>query len=421
VVRYDSLICDNLKIGCKIGAYMKKTSTEAKKLFYLGFIYFFSGLPFGFFYTFIPVFLRTEGVSLVNIGLFSLASLPWSLRLVWAPFIDRYLHKSLWMGFSLVGIGVSVLFLSLVSPQDELFFSCLFLLCFFSSVFDTAADGFVVEWIAQEALGKANGLRIAAYRVSLIVFGGGLVAISHYLGFKPIFYLIFMIGLSVGSFLSLNPFLKHKISQKPHSLKEQFILPVKEILKRKGAFYLFLFVFSYKIGDSLLGAMVYPFWVDRGFSRLEIGMIAGTIGSLLTILGSLLGGYLSSQWTVKKSLLILGFFQAFSNLGYTLASIPTLPKQTVYLASIIESFTGGLGTAAFLTFLTKLCQKEFSATQYAVFSTLFSLSLTFSRSLSGFLTTYLGYTFFFGLTFLISLPAFLLIPKITKDLNSKPF
>lgn len=407
------------KIGCKIGFHMRKLSKETQKFFYLSLIYFFSGLPFGFFYTFIPVFLRTEGISLVHIGLFSLASLPWSLRLLWAPLIDRYFNKTFWMGISLISIGIVILSLAFIPPQGITFFILLILLCFFSSVFDTAADGFVVEWIPSATLGKANGLRIAAYRLALITFGGGLVAVSHYLGFKSIFYLIFLVSLSIGLFLLLNPFLKHNLPKKTYSLKDQFILPIVEILKRKGVFTLLLFVFTYKIGDSLLGAMVYPFWVDRGFSRLEIGLVAGSIGSLLTILGSLLGGYLSSRWTAKKSLLTLGLFQAFSNLGYTFASISALPKETVYLASVIESFTGGLGTAAFVTFLTKLCQKEFSSTQYAVFSTLFSLSLTLSRSLSGVLTTYLGYTLFFGLTFLVSLPVFLLIPKVTQHLNSE--
>ncbi len=386
-----------------------------KKLFYISFIYFFSGLPFGFFYTFIPVFLRTKGVSLATIGFFSIAGLPWSLRLLFAPLIDRYFYKNFWMGISLIGISLNILALSFFSPAEHLFFLFLLGLTFFSTLFDTSADGFVVEWIPPKFFGKANGFRISAYRVSLIICGGGAVALSHYLGFKPIFYIISITAFLAGIFLILNSFLKTQANKGDLSLKAQFIEPFKEILKREKAFYLLLFVFTYKIGDALLGAMVYPFWVDKGFSRLEIGFISGMIGSVLTILGSLLGGYLSSLWSIRKSLFILGFLQSLSNLGYALASLPQFPKETVYFASFFESFTGGLGTAAFLTFLTCLCKKEFSSTQYAVFSTLFSLSLTLSRSLAGLGATYLGYTWFFTFTFFVSLPAFLLIPIITKN------
>jgi len=386
-----------------------------KKLFYIGFIYFFSGLPFGFFYTFIPVFFRSEGIDLKTIGLFSIAGLPWSLRLLFAPFIDRYFYKSFWMGLSLIGISISIFALSFFTPATLSFFIFLFFLTFFSTLFDTASDGFVVEWIPLEILGKANGIRISAYRISLIIFGGGIVAISHYLGFKVIFYILSIVTFLSSIFLISNSFLKVSSKRFSISFASQFIEPLKEILKRDKALLLLFFVLTYKIGDALLGAMVYPFWVDRGFNRLEIGLISGTLGSFFTILGSLLGGYLTSLWTIKNSLLILGFFQSFSNLGYTIASLPYLPKETVYFASLFESFSGGLGTAAFLTFLTNLCKKEFSSTQYAVFSTLFSLSLTFSRTFSGYGVSYLGYTYFFLITFFISLPPLFLIFWIIKD------
>lgn len=392
-----------------------------KKLLYIGVIYFLSGLPFGFFYTFIPVFLRTEGFSLINIGLLSLAGIPWSLRLIFAPLIDRYLYKSFWMGVSLIGISFSILSFALFYQTflefNVFMFLSLFFLTLFSSIFDTSADGFVIEWVEKKDLGKANGVRIGAYRTALIIFGGGLVAISHYLNFYLIFYILSLLTLVLGCYLLMNSFLRYKGSKRTFSLREQFTEPFLELLRRPFAFYIFLFVLTYKLGDSLLGAMVYPFWVDQGIDRLKIGLFAGTLGSILTIGGSLIGGYLSSRWTVKKSLLILGSFQAVSNLGYTFASFPFFPKETIYLASMIESFTGGLGTAAFLTFLTKLCNKEFSATQYSLFSTLFSLSLTLSRSISGFLATSLGYTVFFFLTFLIAIPSLMLIPKVTQKLS----
>jgi len=388
---------------------------ERKKLLYLAIIYFFSGLPFGFFYSFIPVFLRTKGVALTTIGFFSLAGLPWSLRLLFAPFIDRYLWKPAWMGLSLLTLALTLVGIAFFPPKCVLFFLLLTMVSFCSTIFDTSADGFVVEWIPPKDLGNANGVRISAYRVALIFCGGGAIALSGYIGFKPIFFILASGCVLTGVWLLTSRFLKVKPQRKEITIYQQFIQPFKEILSRPKVYWLLLFVFTYKIGDALLGAMVYPFWVDRGFSRVEIGLISGVIGSILTIGGSLLGGWLSSRWSLKKSLFVLGLFQSFSNLGYALASLPNMTKYAVYAASMFESFTGGLGTAAFLTFLTALCKKEFSSTQYAVFSTLFTLSLTISRSLAGVGATYLGYTKFFVLTFFVSLPAFLLIPVVTQS------
>lgn len=395
-----------------------------KKLFYISFIYFFSGIPFGFFYTFIPVFLRTQKIDLETIGLFSIAGLPWSLRLLFAPFIDRYFYKSFWMGFSLINMGIIFFVLSHLYPATLFFLVFIILLTFFSTIFDTSADGFVVEWIPSKILGKANGFRISGYRISLIIFGGGMVALSHYLGFKSIFYVLGTITLLGGIFLLSNNFLKteyknYKNDNNLISLRSQFLEPLKDILKRDRAIFILLFVLTYKLGDALLGAMVYPFWVDRGFSRLEIGFISGTLGSIFTILGSIIGGFLTNIWSIRNSLLILGFFQSISNLGYAIASLDKFPKETVYFASLFESLSGGLGTAAFVTFLTKLCKKNFSSTQYAIFSTLFSLSLTLSRSLSGYGVNYLGYTYFFLFTFFISFLPFLLIPIIRENTHSE--
>ncbi len=385
-----------------------------KKFFYISFIYFFSGLPFGFFYNFIPVFFRSKGIDLETIGLFSIVGLPWSLRLFFAPFIDRYFYKSFWMGLSLINIGIVFFILSNLFPATLLFLIFVFFLTFFSAIFDTSADGFVVEWIPSEILGKVNGFRISAYRISLIVFGGGVVALSHYLEFELIFYILGTISFLSGIFLFLNNFLKVRYKDNFISFRFQFIGALKDIFKREKVFFILMLVLTYKLGDALLGAMVYPFWIDRGFNRLEIGLISGTLGSIFTIIGSILGGFLTNIWSIKKSLLILGFFQSISNLGYTIASLERFPKETVYFASLFESFSGGLGTAAFVTFLTKLCKREFSSTQYAVFSTIFSLSLTFSRSLSGYGASFLGYTYFFLFTFFISLLPFLLIPFLSQ-------
>jgi len=320
------------------------------------------------------------------------------------------------MALSLLGLGISLFFLSLLSPFSKLFFLLLFLLTFFSALFDTALDGFLIEYIPQEALGKANGIRLTSYRIALIFAGGVFVTLSEYLEARYLLILLSgLVGLS-GFMVYLSPALEISEKHKQNlSFFEQYFIPIKEFLKRKGALIILLFVATFKIGDALLGGMAYPFWVDQGFTKVEIGLISGVLGVFFTVLGSLLGGYYTSKLGLKKALFWFGLLQALSNLGYTLAAHPLIFKKFIYLASILESFTGGLGTSAFLTFLTQLCRREFSSTQYALFSTLFSLTLTFSRTLSGLGAKTFGYFYFFLFTFFIALLPLLLIPLIFKE------
>jgi len=374
--------------------------------------YFFSGLPLGYFYTFLPVQLRAQGVELSTIGLISLAGLSWSLKPLWAPFMDRLLSRTLWMAIFALLLGANFIILSLSTIEFSIFLIFILFLTFFSSSFDTALDGWFIEAIPKGLQGQANGLRISSYRVALIVSGGLATALSQFIYPN---YVPALLGIL---FLALFP-IPLKFASTTLAIKEEdkiglsmFVDPFKDFLSRKSGLLTLLFVFSYKIGDALLGGMVYPFWVDRGFERAEIGLFAGTLGTILTIAGALVGGMITTRVGLKKALFYLGLLQAFSNLGYTVSALPNLPKETVYLASVIESFTGGLGTSAFITFLTSLCRKEVASSQYAILSMLFSLSTTLSRGLSGFLAEALGYAGFFLLTFFIALIPLALIKHL---------
>lgn len=389
-----------------------------RKYLWIVYLYFFSGLPLGFFYTFLPVFFRTQGVDLVKIGLLSGAGIFWSLKPIWAPLLDRYGKKKNWMGFSLIGISLSTALLS-VTPRDvESLLLYLSLLTFSSALYDTALDGFLIEYIPKEALGKANGYRLSAYRVAMIFSGGVLTAISEYLQFVWIFYLLSFLSFVAGAIVLATPSLEVSVADRPYrGLIETYINPLRELLQRKGISLTFFFIATYKAGDALLGGMIHPFWVDRGFSRVEIGLISGTVGSILTIAGALIGGYYTSKRGLKESLIVLGALQALSNLGYAIVALPFIDYWWVYVASFIESFTGGLGTSAFLTFLTHLCHRQFASSQYAIFSTLFSFTMVFSRSISGLGAKTFGYSLFFGLTFVVALVPLLLIPYVAEKNN----
>ncbi len=390
----------------------------SQNFLWIALLYFFSGLPLGFFYNFLPVILRQEGVDLVKIGLISSAGIFWSLKPLWAPLIDRYRYKSQWISLSLFGLSLTLFLIYLTPFKATFFFSLLFLLTFFSALLDSALDGFFIEYVPRVIHGQANGIRLASYRIALIFSGGLLVAFSEFFQYRFLLLFLSLLCVTFGLIVFLKKDLRIRGKRrKEFNLIDQYINPIKDLLQRERGPWILLFVASYKIGDALLGGMVNPFWVDKGFSPIEIGFILGTLGVIFTIFGSLLGGYFIKKIGIKKALIGMGLLQSLSNLGYTIVAYPGIEKSLIYGASILESFSGGLGTSAFLTFLTLLCQERFSASQYAILSTLFSLTLVFSRTISGLGAKSLGYFSFFGLTFFIGLLPLLLIPLIIKDEN----
>jgi PAT family beta-lactamase induction signal transducer AmpG len=194
--------------------------------------------------------------------------------------------------------------------------------------------------------------------------------------------------------------------------RQHVLAPVLRWLFRWEMVPVVLFVLLFKVGDSTLGRMVKPFWVDRGYSLTEIGTISVTLGTVLTILGALAGGWIVNRVGIFRSLLWLGLAQLVSNVGYVVVAAVELPRESIYVASVVESFTQGLGTAAFLSFLMNLCDKEHAATQYAILSALFALTRDVAGAFTGIGVESLGYAVFFALTTALAVPGLALLPLI---------
>ena len=391
-------------------------SQTKRKLLLVALLYFAEGLPFGLVYITLPVYLRTQGVDLVKIGLLSLAGLAWTLKPLWAPWVDTRGKKYQWMLASLWAMGLLVVLIASF-PLGNAYLPLVLLLAFCSATLDIAVDGYTIELLEEEELGPGNGVRVSAYRVALILSGGGLVAASEFLGFKGSLFILAATFFILGLWVALWPACHHPSPASASSLWKAYLHPFLDLWKRPHAWAVILFVLLFKVGDAMMGPMVYPFWVDRGFSKVEIGLISGTLGTICSILGSLAGGWLTGWLGIGRALWSLGAAQALSNLGYTYAAL-TPGKWPVYGASVVESFTGGLGTAAFLAFLMRLTRKEMSASQYALLATLFSFSRTIAGALSGFGAQRFGYAAFFFYTFLAALPAFVLLPWVLKSLQA---
>jgi len=381
-----------------------------RKLAWIALLYFAEGFPFGIVNDNLPVYFRVHGVALRTIGLMQgLLGMPWTWKVLWAPLVDRAGHSRRWIVGALLTMGVLMAALPALDPASPgtALWALLLCLTIVSATQDIAIDAYSIGLLERGEEGVANGVRVSAYRAALIVGGGGLVAVADRTGWGTVFASAGLILFALGAASSRAPMIAVESTAPP-----PWLPTFRAWLARPGAVGVFLFVLTYKLGDASMGPMVKPFWIDRGLTVTEIGLVSTTLGVALSVLGALCGGAFTSRFGVFRGLWVLGLAQAFSNLGYAAAAATGAGRMGIYAASAVESFSGGLGTAAFLAFLMRACQKEQAATQYALLSALFNLTRTVANMASGFGAERFGYAVFFAFTFLLSFPAYLLLPWV---------
>jgi PAT family beta-lactamase induction signal transducer AmpG len=393
-------------------------STRAK-LSWVAILYFAEGFPFGLLFDAFPVYFRGHGVSLVDIGLISLAGLPWTLKFLWAPAVDLWGRRRSWIIAcqGLLAVDLLVFFWFQPTQTNGALWMLLVALAVLSATQDIAIDAYTIELLDRAEMGPANGVRVSTYRVALICAGGVFVGLAGLVGWRVAFAMAAVLLTGSALLSSRAPEISHV---RPMHERWSVVLghgvvgPLRGFWQRPGVVYVMLFVLTFKLGDMALGPMVRPFWVDRHFTPLQIGAVPGTLGVVSTIAGALLGGRFTRAWGLFRALWVLGIAQAASNLAYATAAALPPSEPLMYSASIIESFCGGLGTAPFLAFLMSVCDKAQAATQYALLSALFGLSRSLSGAFSGWATQNVGYTTYFTTTFFLAWPAFALLPWVGK-------
>ncbi|MBI4917565.1 MAG: MFS transporter [Acidobacteria bacterium] len=390
--------------------------TQRRTLFWIAVLYFAEGLPFGLAYDVWPVFFRAHGVSLKEIGLMSLLSLPWTWKLLWAPLVDRWGARQHWMTGALLVLSATTI---AIIPQDAahpswLLWGVLLLFTTASATQDIAIDAYAVDVATPETKGPINGVRVSAARVALLVGGGGMISLAEITGWNVLWAALAVLFLGLAAAAFSSPRVTLEASQRRDPIR-----PVLRWLLRWEMLPVLLFVPLYKLADSTLGRMVKPFWVDRGYSLKEIGLISVTLGVVLTIAGALAGGWFVKRFGNFSALLWLGLAQGVSNLGYVAVASLALPRESIYVASMVESFTQGLGTAAFLAFLMSLCDKEQAATQYALLSALFALTRDVAGAFTGIGVETLGYPTYFAFTTALAIPGLALLPFIRRHVRDE--
>jgi PAT family beta-lactamase induction signal transducer AmpG len=382
------------------------------RLTWLAALSFASGFPFGLVNETLPIYLRTHGTGLVEVGLVSAASFPWTFKFLWAPLVDRLGSRRQWIAACMAGLTTLTLVLALVDLEHlaRWFWPLLVLMVALSATQDIAIDAYTIEATTTRELGVANSVRIGAYRVSTFIAGGLLIWLAGRRDWPTAFQAgaVMLAGLTLAALL-LPP------AERAAPARGSIWAPLRALLERRDLWAVALFALLFKLDIAAMEPMTRPFWVDRGFTLEEIGAILTTGRIVATLGGAVLGGILTTRWGIFRALWVLGMVQALSSLGYAGAAAAAPSKPLMAAVALFENFAAALGTAAYLAFHMSVCERRYAATQYAVLSALLALTRTLAGGASGGLAERLGYAHYFLLTFLLGLPAFGLLPWLRRS------
>jgi len=402
---------------------------------------FSSGLPLYLLLNLLPAWLKTEGISLKAIGLLALIQLPYTWKFLWSPLLDRFALPRLgrrrgWMLLTQIGLLLSIGFLgsqpvgSLTSPtswDSTLAFALhpvtllAVVVALFSATQDIALDAFRRELLAESELGLGNSVHVNAYRIAGLVPGSLSLILADHLPWAQVFWITaaFMFPGAAMTLLVSEP---TAVKGSPRTLRDAVILPFREFIGRQGwrsALLILAFIFFYKLGDSLCTALATPFYLDLGYSKSDIGLIAKHAGLWPAVFGGLLGGLWMVRLGINRSLWLFGVVQIVSILGFAwLASLGQHETigfdQRLALALVIsfEALGVGLGTAAFVAFIARTTHPAYTATQLALFTSLAAVPRTLVNASAGWLVEQFGWTHFFLLCFLLAIPGMLLLLKV---------
>ena len=383
-----------------------------------------SGLPYLLTGSTLQAWMTDQHVDLKVIGLFALVRTPYNFKFIWAPLMDRFsfpflTHRRGWMVVIQILLAAALVALGFSDPSANPFKIALFavLVSFMSSSQDIVIDGYRTESLSGKIQGMATSSYITGYRIGMLMAGAlALYIVDQFHWAWSSVYALMATFISIGVLASLiAPEAKSTLA--PKTLKEAVIDPFLDFFKRAQAIWLLLFIVFYKFGDNLAGAMSTPFILSIGYTKTEYALVAKGVGFFAVLAGGFLGGPLMLKLGVKKSLWFFGVGQAIAVMSFAwLANIPHDVKS-LSIVILSENFFIGCGAAAFSAFLSNITNKKFSATQYALLTSLMALSSTVLSSPSGYLVEKLGWSSYFIFCALITIPGFLLLAKIQKSIQ----
>lgn len=381
------------------------------KLAVLSTLYFVQGLPYGFQLTALPVYLREAGVSLASIGMASVLSLPWVLKIIWGPAVDRFGggpfgRRRSWILPLQAGLCLTCLLAAWVPPDSGLLWlaSMVLLMNLFAATMDVAVDGLTIDLLQPDQLGYGNIAQVVGYKLGILTGGGLLVWASARIGWPGIFGA--MAGLvAIGCLVTLG--FREPSTVHPTVLGQDSLEPTESLwsvfrslwaaMRLPGSGWLLLFIGTYKMGETMADVMFRPFLYDSGYSREQIGLWVGTLGVVFSLVGSFAGGWLASRWSILNAVALAACFRAFAVAGEWWLSLVEPTQTRVLLVVGMEQAFGGALTTALFAFMMSRVDRRIGATHYTLLATVEVMGKMVSSWISGFVAEATSYPVVFGL------------------------
>lgn len=378
---------------------------------------FSSALPLAMVAGTLQAWLATEKVDITTIGWFTLVGLPYTWKFLWSPFFDRYISPILgprrgWIVLLQLLLVAGIATMGLINPSTHIQILALaaLLVAFLSASQDIVIDAYRVEVLRPDERGAGAGVTNLGARLALLLAGAGALIMSDHLPWNTV-YLIMAGTLAIGilgTFFGPEP---ERAIIHPKSLKDAVIDPFIDFFKRKDAIAMLCFVILYKISDAFSVSLATPFLLEVGFTKTQIGVAFKGVGMVATIIGALSGGVVIARIGLNRSLWSFGVLQALSNFGfillcYTGASFPVLLGVMGF-----DNICGGLGTAAFLSFMMAICNVRYTATQYALLSSVMAIARTFVGPPAGYIVKVYGWPTFFVISAALAIPGLILLHR----------
>ena len=389
---------------------------------------FSSGLPLYLLLNLLPAWLRTEGINLKIIGAFALIQFPYTWKFLWSPFLDRYVvpmfgRRRGWMLVTQLALMATVVWMGTLSPRDELSWViyAATAVAFLSATQDIAIDAYRRELLSNAELGLGNAVHVNAYRIAGLVPGSLSLIMADHFAWPVVFSVaaLFMIPGMAMTLMVAEPVIT---GTRPKTLRDAVVEPFHEFIGRAGvrsALLVLGFIFLYKLGDSMCTALATPFYLDMGFSKSDIGLIAKNAGLWPSVIGGLLGGLWMLKLGINRGLWLFGVVQVVSILGFAWLSrigpfleIGATERTALALVIGFEALGVGLGAAAFVAYIARATHPAYTATQFALFTSLAAVPRTFLNATTGWLVEQLGWFGFFMLCMLLALPGMLLLFQV---------
>ncbi len=381
---------------------------------------FASGVPLALTGATLQAWMATEKVDLTVIGLFSLVAWPYTVKFLWSPLMDRFAPPFLgrrrgWIAICQILLIFSIIAMGFSDPARSPGMTALIAVwvAFFSASQDVVVDAYRTDVLDKNEIAPGASVYILGYRIAMLVSGGVALILADHMSWRMV-YLVMAAVMSVGLITTLLAPEPRVPALAPKSMTEAVVLPFKEFFKRKGAFEVLAFIIFYKLDSVIAFAMMTPFMLELGFSKTDIGAVTKGFGLIATLAGTLAGGAATVRLGLLRSLWIFGIAQGISGGCFMILAQLGYNYPMMVTAIAAENFFTGMGTAVFSAFLMSVCDKRFTATQYALLSSLLAITRVVGGAPTGWMAKNMGWEMFYFVSILAMIPGLLLLTRFKR-------